>query len=478
MSFGRWLLYSCLTLGIAIAGLLSACAPAAFRQDFKGFNSAYGDMLNEQMLLNLARLDNGHPAQFLAIGSIDSRFTFTAGATGGFNSADTHTQTLSGTDTIVGKILTLTGRGLANALSIVTGENASVNAAATSQPEFQWIPLNQEAVAKEVLQPMDPDVFYSLYQQGFPIDELLRVMVERIETTVPGQGVLILVNSPTAGSLESYGRFLRVCEMLRELQSGGALVLESSKVYEPVAEFTRAAPVQKPGGGETEKPETTGTAADPPEGFQPTPEEVMSAEKDGYAWHKISEGVWQLGKYEQEPKFYLKAGGAIEAAKIIENRGIVTDKGAIQRLVMLLENGVSVTTTVREHKVANTCLILRSYDRSLQATAREQEGFGELLKSQDNPDYAAFFANMPASSPQCRPILRTRWDDAKIQLERPLVKLNYSGKTYQITDPAGATALDYSSTWNRDVYRLLIALNSQVTVDISKFQRQILELEQ
>jgi hypothetical protein len=371
----------------------------------------------------------------------------------------------------------------------------------TSQPEFQWIPLNQEAVAKEVLQPMDPDVFYSLYQQGFPIDQLLRVMVERIETTLPGQGNVVLVNSPTAGSLESYGRFLRVCEMLRELQHDGALVLETTKEYQPVALFTKAAPAPKGGGGvpsagqadsSTDSPESTGSStgpektppktkkpADPPEAdFQPTPEEVMTAEKDGYSWRKISDGVWELGRYQQQPKFYLKPGGTIDPVKIILANGIVTDKAAVERLVTLLKDGFSVTTTVREHKMANTCLILTSFDRALEATAREQEAFGELLKEQDYPRRETFFSQVPAGSPECRPILKTRWDDGKIPLERPLVKLSYSGKAYEITDPAGLPALDYTSTWNRDVYRLLIALNSQVTVDISKFQRQILELEQ
>ena len=477
MRFKKWLLCSSVALAGIVAGLLSACAPAAFRQDFKGFNSAYADMLNEQMLLNLARLDNGHPAQFLAIGSIDSRFTFTSGATGGINSSSSHNQVFSGTMTPVGKILSLTGQGLNNALSLVTGGSATVNAAATSQPEFQWIPLNQESVAKQVLQPMDPDVFYSLYQQGFPIDQLLRVMVERIETTLPGEGNVILVNSPTQGTLESYGRFLRACEMLRELQCAGALVLETSRIYEPVAQFTKAVSAQKPGAPDTAK-KAPGESADTPEGFQPTPEEVLTAEKDGYAWRKVSDGVWELGKYQQEPKFYLKPGGKNDPVSIILHNGIVTDREAILRLVMLLKDGFSVTTTVREHKLANTCLILRSFSRALGATAVEQEGFGELLKSKDNEKFADFFAIIPTSSPQCRPILQTCWDGQKVALLRPLIKLDYAGKTYQITDPVSPSALDYSATWNRDVYRLIIALNSQVTVDISKFQRQILELQQ
>src|SRR6202453_4634267 len=239
MDFRKWSPWVCIAFMIAGIVVLSSCAQEAFREDFKGFNTAYADMLNEQMLLNLARLDNGHPAQFLAIGSIDSRFTFTGTAAGGFNGSNNNSTVVSGTGPVKGLFM-LAGKALSTTLAVLTGESASLTGGVTSSPEFQWIPLNNEAVAKQVLQPMDPDVFYSLYQQGFPVDQLLRVMVERIETTLPGEGDVALVNSPTAGSLNSYGRFLRACAILRELQRSGALVIESSKEYQPVAQFTRS----------------------------------------------------------------------------------------------------------------------------------------------------------------------------------------------------------------------------------------------
>jgi hypothetical protein len=36
--------------------------------------------------------------------------------------------------------------------------------------------------------------------------------------------------------------------------------------------------------------------------------------------------------------------------------------------------------------------------------------------------------------------------------------------------------LDPNAGWNRDVFRLMVALGSQVTVDISKFQQQVFQL--
>jgi hypothetical protein len=55
--------------------------------------TAYANALNEQMLLNLARLENGHPAYYLAIGAIDDRLTVSssagAGDTGTFTDSKT-----------------------------------------------------------------------------------------------------------------------------------------------------------------------------------------------------------------------------------------------------------------------------------------------------------------------------------------------------------------------------------------------------
>jgi len=46
--------------------------------------------------------------------------------------------------------------------------------------------------------------------------------------------------------------------------------------------------------------------------------------------------------------------------------------------------------------------------------------------------------------------------------------VDYQGQSYQVTDPVTGK-VDESSSWNRDVFRLLAELATQVSVDISKF---------
>ena len=210
------------------------------RQPFRSYNQAYADTQNEQMLLNLARLHNGHPPYFLAEGAINDKFTFAGSATaggsrtgtdvGGMTRSSTYSQTASqtasntttvanqGTGTVanatastsakpplitktqtltqanantgttslgttVGTVIGATLGTAANVAStIVRGGTVGATATAQDSPEFQLIPLNSDLVAKQFLQPSSTDVFFTLYQQGYPIDQLLRLLIESIES--------------------------------------------------------------------------------------------------------------------------------------------------------------------------------------------------------------------------------------------------------------------------------------------------------
>jgi hypothetical protein len=50
----------------------------------------------------------------------------------------------------------------------------------------------------------------------------------------------------------------------------------------------------------------------------------------------------------------------------------------------------------------------------------------------------------------------------------PIIQLNYRGKNFRIADENSTVGTD-NQYWNRDVFRLINQLTSQVTVDISKF---------
>ena len=65
------------------------------------------------------------------------------------------------------------------------------------------------------------------------------------------------------------------------------------------------------------------------------------------------------------------------------------------------------------------------------------------------------------------PLLRLRCAKED-EAAAPIVELNYRGKDYRIVDQRTTEGSD-NQYWNRDVFRLINQLTSQVTVDISKF---------
>ncbi len=424
------------------------------RGEFRSYNAAYADALNEQMLLNLARLENGHPAYYLAIGAINNRFIDTASGTVGSTGTPTQTTDTSTHNTpfVAGKPIAIAPfpRRIAQTVTqALFGYSASATYSHTKNPDFQFIPINNEVVAKQILDPVLPDVFFTLYQQGYPIDQLMRVMIERVETTLPGtKEQLTLVNSPAGGTPESYARFLRGCAILRELQRRGYLTLEAHTHYERLGAISFDKREDRP---------------------NPTSKEFAEAEKGGFVLRK-EDDHWEIERKRSSPIFVLKKHEPEPVINFLatdfEPKTSETRK-AIANIVGLLTEGIAVQTTVEGFKHSNTRLILRSFDRSMAAVATEQPAFDEFKNSRPEINI------VPAA--EQRPILRMIWPDKSGPLAPPLQTIHYSGKTYEISDPIMGP-LDPAAHWNRDVFRLLIALNSQVTVDISKFQRQVLEL--
>jgi hypothetical protein len=426
---------------------LSSCTGPVLRDQFKTVNAAYADALNAQMLLNLARLDNGHPAYYLAIGSINNRYVFGSETSAGSTVSDTDSTTLVGKQQRASGVMGLVESTATKVGSTVLGGSFGQKVTVSSSPDFQFIPLNNETVARQLLEPISTEVFFALYQQGYPIDHLLRVMIERIETTVPDTGEeLVLVNSPVRGTAESFGRFLRTCAILREMQRTGSLLLEAR------IEFETLGPVALT---------TTGAAK-----ANPNTKEFIDT-MDRSLLLRQTNGAWEIGRNRSMPTFFLRAD---RSEKIVQEIGAarIADHDAVRTVVKLLGNGITVKTRPESSGQAKTRLILRSFARVMDAVASEQNSFDALLKIDEIKSI------IPPVEQQ--PVLRTRWESPKKPLCEPVETIRYAGKRYAITDPV-ADPLDPNEKWNRDVFRLLVALGSQVTVDISKFQRHVLELQ-
>ena len=107
----------------------SGCAVHRVRADFTGFEKAYADTSNRELLLNLARLQNHDPTYFFKMGQITSsyRMSATAPTSVGFASQSS----------VAGKSNTTGG--------------ATPGLSYESDPLFQFIPVNDETNAQLLL---------------------------------------------------------------------------------------------------------------------------------------------------------------------------------------------------------------------------------------------------------------------------------------------------------------------------------------
>jgi hypothetical protein len=392
--------------------VLSGCGSARYEADYNGFNSAYADSSNRQMLLNLARLDQHDPTYFLQFGQISVQYNLT----GSFNASASNTVPQS---TFRVPIVTEMG-GIAGGMS--------------TTPSFTFIPVADDKVAQELLQPVPANVLYTLFQQGWPVDQLLRLMVERFEIQLPGQTkVTTYVNTPDRGNVASYVVFLKICAIAREFQKDGYLKLLGNEEFVPLAANW-----------------TSPTA--------PTAKDLLDAQDKHLVYQQNSDGKWGLGSRQLVPRFVLEEGGESTFERL--RKTSAGEGQSLANMRALLAQGFSVEGNYKEKDNTGPRMVLRSFLNILAAAAQEQTSFNALVEK------TALISHVPPL--EARPILRLRWDGKHGALMSPLIALDYHGQTYQVTDPV-SHQIDEAASWNRDVFRLMTELASQVSVDISKF---------
>jgi hypothetical protein len=429
---------------------VSGCSAAGrLRSDYTNYEDIYAITSNREMLLNLARLDQHDPTYFFKLGQIATSYQMSAGLGGNANYVI---------------------QGMAS------GGNATGGGTPTlfyqKNPSFQFIPVNDDATAQQLLKPIDPLIFYNLYQQGWRVDQLFRLMVDRIEFRQPGTKYWeVIRNSPTLDNAENYARFLRVSAIAYEMQKRGFLRLQGKESFVPVTSTPVAGP--------------------------PTAQNIMDAQAKGLVWRQNDKGEWQLDQDNVVGVFSLNepmaAGQSQAAADAALNDTIDADmpelsKGGIsgqtvqQIFVQILKDGFTVqgsfdSTDSADQKRFSCQVVMRSLIGVLAAAAQEQDAFKDFMAKNpavpapttSDPNATLPFTDVVPTVEQ-QPIVRLKWDAAD-QTIPPLVQLTYRDNSYAVTDYSAASPTNPSADmdWNRDVFRLLTQLSAQVTVDISKF---------
>src|SRR5580704_2387573 len=272
----------------ALAGVLTtSCGSLVYKGAFKDYSDVYAESQNHQMLLNLARLSQHHPTYFFQSGNIQANYTLT----GSMSAQGGQVAEGGASHTPFGWVV--------NSLQF--------QGTRTSQPTFNFVPLVGGDFAAHLLVPVSPEVFNAFFQSGFPVDILMRCLVQQVQFTMVTNGVtygpngktlatntvtteIIHNNTPTPENT-NYAGFLRLCDILRDLQERGFLLLDQRETVTNAADSPSTMPT-----------EITNA---------PTAAELLAALTNGYSWKESTNGTtWHLERARtNELKFLLTPNG-------------------------------------------------------------------------------------------------------------------------------------------------------------------------
>jgi hypothetical protein len=478
------------------------------KTDFKSYENAFAETSNRELLLNLARLENRDPAYFFKMGQITSSYR------------------MQGSLTTNGQLTSSNG-----AVQIPTG-GGTPGVIFENDPTFQFIPVNDDTNARLLMAPIQPDTFYALYEQGWRLDQLFRLLVDRIEVTSTDKNGVCSVEAYRnlapmsddgeghydALALSHYVTFLRVSALVYELQRSGILVLRGTErfvPYDPKAIIpNKGERVSPPIPGSPEGAASASAGGNGGDVVEPKDEDAAVARQDTWEPQMSQDGKtqlgWILGHKVFSAVFYLNP--MTQAADGTYSSNPKTVKGKLQQylgsdnqewqalntgealdnMLAVMSGGFSLEGTPRRQSEAeDICpqkgemtahLYMRSIIEIMAASAQEEVPFEALIKNDPvvpndpqnrDPHYTPqpFTAQVPKIEQV--PVLRLRWKGVSPEnLTDPLVSLVYRNTTYRVADEkpdASPPPLVANATWNRDMFRLIEGLSSQVTVDISKF---------
>ena len=397
------------------------------RNSFEDYNDSYAEAENHQMLLNLARLADHDPSYFFQFGDINALYEFTGTLSANGGQSDKSMVVLPGTP---GKSGVATKATAVPLINWIFG-GASGSGTTSSKPQFQYVPLNGGNFAAHLIAPLPSPMFHSLFREGFPVDTLMRAMVQQVSMS-DGTNEVILFNIPTRENETNYESFLRLCGILRDLQLHGYLMERLE--------------------------ETANTNSGSELSVEPTPKDMADAMEKGMNW-KSQNGKWHLEKETAATNslfFELTPGS--DARNYLEsykqrapyNNSEREGSKMIDRLELVLDR--SRSSGVKLHSEIQ----FRSFLFVLAGLAGEDEAFRVLEKD-------AAFCNRFIPESELRPVLRLDWSHETAPLCSPLAKLTYRGRDYAITDvkyPDGT-----SSTVNRDAFSLANILITQISID-------------
>lgn len=139
---------------------------------------------------------------------------------------------------------------------------------ASNRPTFSYVPGDDGSAVRRFLTPITPETLVFLGQSGWPVADVMRLYLDRINGVPNG----VLSSGPSRGATPDYERFLRVSELLQKM---------SEQEIMTVAGEDRVVPLGDP------VPSDRVTAAS-----------ITEAAKNGFEYRKGDDGQWTLIRHD------------------------------------------------------------------------------------------------------------------------------------------------------------------------------------
>lgn len=184
------------TLVVFTASLFTGCksiGPGTIARDRYDYSSSISESWKRQTLLNIVKLRYLDPPIFVDVGQIVAGYSLETGLTAGASFPET------------------TGFG---------GDTASVGGSVryTDRPTVTYVPLTGNQFVKALMTPLPPESVFFMIQAGWPADGVLLAAAASVNGLKNQETSLAGVTPPTP-------EFLRVLELLRNIQRSGAVSL-------------------------------------------------------------------------------------------------------------------------------------------------------------------------------------------------------------------------------------------------------------
>ena len=170
-------------------------SPSTYQGSANGYNIALQKTADEQLLLNLVRLKYRDTPFFLEASSFTAQFDFNTNAS-------------------IGGVFPLTGGGTD---TLTTGAGVSFS----ERPTISFTPLQGEDFVSRLLNPVSFNTISLLYNSGWSIDSVGRMVVQRINGIDNAPGA----SGPTPKVAAVYADFNRLSALMFELQKTNMMQL-------------------------------------------------------------------------------------------------------------------------------------------------------------------------------------------------------------------------------------------------------------